>query len=235
MSIGSRIKMISIFAVAAVSAILLSLAITTGPAHAAPAGEINDLKSGTLKLSYVPGKSLLNTIEFWSDGTQKVSNLKSSKPSIASVKLRYMRNTNTYIARIKIKKAGTTKITCKVGKKKYSVKLITYKYSTPIESLKIGKTDYTNNVQPKGLSVRTVGGAYDLWAGVAMSKSSKKVDVVAADGWKVSRIYTTKYVKKGGKYKPVIKKIKNGGKIKGDFTIDMKNKKTGLVESFYVN
>lgn len=213
------------------AAVALSLMFAVAPAHATSDPKISVLKKGTLKVSYAPGNSDADSIEFWSDGRSKVSKLKSSKSAVAKAKLKYLKDRNTYIAKIKLKKAGTTKITCKVGSKKYAAKIKVYKYETPIASLKVGKQDLTDSLMPENL-LRGSGASYEITA-VGGTKA-QKVKVVPADGWKISKIYTEKYSYKGGKEKKTVKKYKNGAKIKGQFYIDMKNKKTGLVETLHI-
>lgn len=223
-------RAVSFAAAAMAAAVALSLVFAVAPAHATSDPKISVLKKGTLKVSYVPGNSYANTIGFWSDGLSKVSKLKSSKSTVGKAKLKYLKDRNTYIAEIKLKKAGTTKITCKVGSKKYAAKIKVYKYETPIASLKLGKQDLTDSLMPENL-LRGSGTSYEI---TAVGTKAQKVNVVPADGWKISKIYTEKYSYKGGKEKKTTKKYKNGAKIKGDFYIDMKNKKTGLVETFHV-
>ena len=121
-------RAVSFAAAAMAAAVALSLMFAVAPAHATSDPKISVLKKGTLKVSYAPGNSDADSIEFWSDGRSKVSKLKSSKSAVAKAKLKYLKDRNTYIAKIKLKKAGTTKITCKVGSKKYAAKIKVYKY-----------------------------------------------------------------------------------------------------------
>lgn len=224
-------RAVSFAAAAMAAAVALSLMFAVAPAHASSDPKISVLKKGTLKVSYAPGNSDADSIGFWSDGRSKVSKLKSSKSAVAKAKLKYLKDRNTYIAEIKLKKAGTAKITCKVGSKKYAAKIKVYKYETPIASLKVGKQDLTDSLMPENL-LRGSGASYEITA-VGGTKA-QKVKVVPADGWKISKIYTEKYSYKGGKEKKTVKKYKNGAKIKGQFYIDMKNKKTGLVETLHI-
>ena len=225
----SGFKIASLFVAAIASAIVLSLTFSVGTAHASDAS-LKALKSGTVKLSYVSGKARLNTVSFWGDAGQKVTKVKSSKKAVATATRKKAAGVDT--VSVKLKKAGTTRISFYVGKKKYSATVKVYKYEAPIESLTIGSKDCTDSLKPKNMT-RAVGGPYTFSA--FTGGSSKKVSVKAADGWKISKIYTVKYKPVKGIYKPFTTKYKNGKKIKGDFTIDMKNKKTGLVESFFVS
>lgn len=222
----TSLKVASLAAISIVAAMLLSLTIYASPAHAHVDASLKPLKSGTLELSYVPGKSLLNKVSFWGNTDQKVTNLKSSKKSVATATLRYERNVKCYIVTLKLKKAGTTKITCKVNGRKYAVKLKVKKYSPAIKSLKVGSTDATDELAPKRM-YRTVGGCYGL---TLFTSNKNKVSVVAEDGWKLNKIYSVNYV--NGKV--IKKKYKNGSSVKGSFMVQMKNKKTGFVEDYTV-
>lgn len=226
-SIKSSLKIASLAAIAIVTAILLSLTVSSSPAHAHADASFKSLKSGTLELSYVPGKSMLNKVSFWGATNQKVTNLKSSKKSVAAATLKYERNVKCYIVTLKLKKAGTTKITCKVNGKKYAVKLKVKKYSPAIKSLKVGSIDATDELSPKRM-YRTVGGCYGM---TVFASAKNKVSVVAEDGWRLNKIYSVDYVNG----KNVTKKYNNGSTVKGSFMIQMKNKKTGLVEDYTVS
>lgn len=224
-AIKTSLKVASLAAVTIIAALILSLTVSVSPAHAVPDASLNSLKTGTLQLSYVPGKSMLNKVSFWGNPGQKVTNLKSSKKSVVAATLKYERNLKNPIVTLKLKKAGTSKVTFKVKGKKYAVKVKVVKYQQAIESLTIGTKDCTGDLSTKMLA-RAVGGDY-LALPMATSNSNK-VNVVAADGWTFKKINTYTYVK--GKTK--VKTYKNGATVKGSFTILMQNNKTGLKEYY---
>lgn len=225
-NVRTPLKIAALAVVAAAAAVLLTLSVSATPAHANVDASLKPLKSGTLQLSYVPGKKMLNSVSFWGEPKQKVTNVKSSNKSVVAVSVKREPNLKNYIVTLKLKKPGTAKITCKVNGKKYAVKVKVRKYEPAIKSLKVGKLDMAEELKTKAL-VRTVGGCYGL---MAFGSKTNKVTVEAADGWKVNKIYTLNYVKG----KNVMKKYKNGGKVKGSFIIQMKDKKTGFTEDYSV-
>lgn len=229
-NVKTSLKVASLAAVAMVSALLLSLTISAGTAHAVTDVSLNSLKSGTLQLSYGPTK-LLKSVGFWGDTGQKVTNLKSSNKSVVVATLRYEPNRKCPIVTLKLKKAGASKVSFKLNGKKYAVKVKVCKYQQAIKSLTVGK-ELTKDEMSTKLMTRAVGGDYYIMT--SSLSETNKVKVVAADGWKVKKIYKWKYVKKNGVLTSVPKTCANGSKIKGSFSIIMQNKKTGFKEYYYV-
>lgn len=73
-------------------------------------------------------------------------------------------------------KASNTKITGKIGGKKFSFKLNVYKWSNPVSSIKYAGKEYKNNYKDKTYFFGSVKG------------SKKKLEVKAAKGWKIYQV-----------------------------------------------
>lgn len=98
------------------------------------------------------------------------------------------------------------------------------KYTRPVSSLKIGKTNYTTKLK-KDARIRGAMGRI----------GGKKVSVKATSGWKISGIYV-RYIDYARDTAYKWKKIKNGALIPkkyNDIEIVMQNKKTGGLLSLY--
>ena len=115
---------------------------------------------------------------------------------------------------VNIKKAGTSKLVFKAGKKKYTVTIIAPKFTFPIKSYMIGDTDYKDAFEKD---------YYDgLWGTTAISAteemSGKQLKVVANKGWKINT------------------DPKNGSTIDwGSVTVNATNKKSGMGLAFVLN
>lgn len=85
-----------------------------------------------------------------------------------------------------LKKAGTAKISYKVGTKAYSTKIVVKKYANPVKSLKISGVNGGKNIASKFKS--------QCWlTGVKSTKaSSGKIQVKAASGWAIRSINYSK-------------------------------------------
>ncbi len=133
--------------------------------------------------------------------TIKKSSVKSSKTSVAtlyyleknaytsSYKTEYFEKGLTdysnsdseyyYYIGLKLKKAGSSKISFKIGSKSYSSTVKVYDYTNPVKQIKVGTT--------------TVAGSKFKSANVYGAKNAKKlsnakVTVSANDGWKITRV-----------------------------------------------
>lgn len=218
-TVKSALKKTSIVAIAFAVALSLGALLPAGTAHAKSAS-FGLAKSKTLKISYVPGNFCLNGIEFMYHGDKKLSKLKNSKSSVLRAGL-HVDDFSSYI-HLQLKKQGTTKVSFKMGSKKYSVQVQTYKYASPIKSIKIGSKNCMKFFKPKYMSRLSEG----AWQVLAASEEPAKVKVVPNKGWKINKIYSDW---------DGYKKYKNGSKIKGYFSIEMKNTKTGLIETYHLS
>lgn len=135
---------------------------------------------------------------------KKVAAAKSGNTAVATVKVQ---NGSTLM--VTAKKAGKAKITCTVGGKKKSFTLVVKKYKNPVKTFKVGGKNYASKFKK----------ARDYYGG----HKAGKLTIKPASGWKLVSIYGD-----GGK-------VKNGKKIDkfGFYQVELKNKKTGVVE--YLN
>lgn len=210
-------------------ALALSLSVLAPKAYAGGGEPLANLYKGTHKISYLSGKGLDNTRCYVSDAYKKISNVKSSNKKVATVSVTKVKPSKAggysmpgyYMLNVKLKKAGTTKISFTYNGKKYSSTLKVSKYSNPIKSIKIGSKEYKSAFVAKKL----VRGMEEYDVTLNTKKLSGKLAVKAASGWKIHKIY--KYFGS--------KKLKNGSKVEDSVYVEMKNKKTGLIERFYIH
>lgn len=232
------LKAASLIVVSMIAATLMCLAVFSSTAFAGDVEIVNTLKSKTVKISYLSGKPAHNKIEYYCFD-KKVSNVKSSKKSVATAKLKYtppktqygFTEPAYYRIVVQLKKAGTTKISFKLGSKKYTTTLKVFKYSSPIKSIKIAGKEYSKLFAAKKLA----RGIQSYGAMTPTATIKGKVKVVAAKGWKLNKIYYEKWKNVGKPTQKIVKTvIKNGSTVNDQFCVEMKNKKSGLIERFWV-
>ena len=233
---GTKTRMMSrLFAMvmaailAGAMAIALGLSLGVSQASAGSGWPIGQLeKSKTVYMSYLGTKAdasgKVTSVEhrFFSQLGPKVTKVKSTNKKVATVKA-----VNRYFCGITIdlKKPGKTKITYNRGGKR-TINLIVKKYVNPIQSFTVGTTQLAPNFETE--AIEYVGnGSRNVAAPV--NSFTGRIKIKPKVGWKVSSIYT--WSTSGKK-----KTIKNNSKVsKLDYIyLDMKNKKTGLVEHYYL-
>ena len=124
---------------------------------------------------------------------------------------------------VTLKKTGTTKISYVHAGKKHTVKYIVKKYVNPIKSLTVGGKNYASCFAASKLKGSATGA---FQAATNASAFTGKLKVTPKAGWKVTGIYRS--TSSG------MAKVKNGSTVKKEtfLQIELKNKKTGQVESF---
>lgn len=148
----------------------------------------------------------------------QIKKLKSSKPSICQVEAK-----DGYIRVIFGKKAGTSTISCVVNGVKLSHKFTVKKYTNPLSSIKLGKTNYTSK-----------------YAKVDQYKKAPKVknqtlSLKAKKGWEIRSVYvnngssTSSYRVNKSSFS---KKISLTGKY-SYVSIGLYNSKTKVLEYLY--
>lgn len=135
----------------------------------------------------------------------KITNIKSSKPSVAKA------SAGKDCLVVKLKSTGKTKITFKYAKKKLSTTITVAKWVSPCKEFKIGKKDYAKNFQKSG------------WYNLYNQKKNKKetIKIVPKKGWKLVKI-------SAGEILGDWKTIKNGSKV----NLSLKNGGTGIFAFF---
>ncbi len=111
-------------------------------------------------------------------------------------------------AYLKAKKAGTTTITYKIGKQKYSQKVTIKKYANPFKTLKINNLNLASKFKSK--SNYTL--SYNKYRGKTL-----KLQYSAKKGWSLNIHYLEDAAVKGTSYR------KNWIKTNGTFTVTKKN------------
>ncbi|MCC8066190.1 MAG: hypothetical protein LIO94_03690 [Clostridiales bacterium] len=136
------------------------------------------------------------------DLSAKVKSPKSSNTSVASV---YSLSNGTYTSKnyeydssssnryatitLKLKKAGTTKVTYKVGSTSYTTKVTVKAYSNPVKKITLTNVNSSKNFASAS---KTSANVYDNDS-LKLSKttSNAKLNLTAASGWKISSIYVS--------------------------------------------
>ena len=131
---------------------------------------------------------------------KSITKASSSNKKVATVRANHYGD--HYTLGVTIKKTGTTKITYYFGGQKKTVKYTVKKYTNPVKTFKVGSKNYASLFAPKALKW---GSEYAM--GLSTAKSfSGKVNIKAAKGWKINKIWYYKNNKK-------LTFIKNGKKV----------------------
>lgn len=183
------------------------------------------------------GGNKKNVAYLYSIPSSKVSNIKSSKKTVATVtKKTFYGSTFLYL---NLKKAGKTNISFKYKSKTYNIAVTVQKYKNPIASVKIGKTTLASS-KFKNTSSHTL--KYSKYA-----NKKQQIKITLAKGWKLETFETFDlktedlkkvsgfyYSQKGWAKTSDIMSNKSSVTIKGGkgytITIPVVNSKTGQKE-----
>ena len=190
------------------------------PVTAQAAGTLKFHKSIALMKGDEIGHVIRNTVR-----SDKVLGLKSSKPSVVSVKKMPFRD--DYTITMKAKKTGTSIVSFKVKRKNgkiysFKSKVTVHNYTNPLSVCKFGKKDYKKSFDKK--TMVPVAKGYPKKA---------KVSITAKKGYKIDAIYYSEHGT--GKQR----KIKNGSTVTMDgshyLQIMYKNTRKNYVSAVYLD
>ena len=190
------------------------------PVTAQAAGTLKFHKSIALMKGDEIGHVIRNSVR-----SDKVLELKSSKPSVVSVKKMPFRD--DYTITMKAKKTGTSIVSFKVKRKNgktysFKSKVTVHNYTNPLSVCKFGKKDYKKSFDKK--TMVPVAKGYPQKA---------KVCVTAKKGYKIDAIYYSEHGT--GKQR----KIKNGSTVTMDgshyLQIMYKNTRKNYVSAVYLD
>lgn len=190
------------------------------PVTAQAAGTLKFHKSIALMKGDEIGHVIRNSVR-----SDKVLELKSSKPSVVSVKKMPFRD--DYTITMKAKKTGTSIVSFKVKRKNgktysFKSKVTVHNYTNPLSVCKFGKKDYKKSFDKK--TMVPVAKGYPKKA---------KVSITAKKGYKIDAIYYSEHGT--GKQR----KIKNGSTVTMDgshyLQIMYKNTRKNYVSAVYLD
>ena len=190
------------------------------PVTAQAAGTLKFHKSIALMKGDEIGHVIRNSVK-----SDKVLELKSSKPSVVSVKKMPFRD--DYTITMKAKKTGTSIVSFKVKRKNgktysFKSKVTVHNYTNPLNVCKFGRKDYKKSFDKK--TMVPVAKGYPQKA---------KVCVTAKKGYKIDAIYYSEHGT--GKQR----KIKNGSTVTMDgshyLQIMYKNTRKNYVSAVYLD
>ena len=190
------------------------------PVTAQAAGTLKFHKSIALMKGDEIGHVIRNSVK-----SDKVLELKSSKPSVVSVKKMPFRD--DYTITMKAKKTGTSIVSFKVKRKNgktysFKSKVTVHNYTNPLNVCKFGRKDYKKSFDKK--TMVPVAKGYPQKA---------KVCVTAKKGYKIDAIYYSEHGT--GKHR----KIKNGSTVTMDgshyLQIMYKNTRKNYVSAVYLD
>ena len=190
------------------------------PVTAQAAGTLKFHKSIALMKGDEIGHVIRNSVK-----SDKVLELKSSKPSVVSVKKMPFRD--DYTITMKAKKTGTSIVSFKVKRKNgktysFKSKVTVHNYTNPLSVCKFGKKDYKKSFDKK--TMVPVAKGYPKKA---------KVSITAKKGYKIDAIYYSEHGT--GKQR----KIKNGSTVTMDgshyLQILYKNTNKNYVSAVYLD
>ena len=190
------------------------------PVTAQAAGTLKFHKSIALMKGDEVGHVIRNSVR-----SDKVLELKSSKPSVVSVKKMPFRD--DYTITMKAKKTGTSIVSFKVKRKNgktysFKSKVTVHNYTNPLSVCKFGKKDYKKSFDKK--TMVPVAKGYPKKA---------KVSITAKKGYKIDAIYYSEHGT--GKQR----KIKNGSTVTMDgshyLQIMYKNTRKNYVSAVYLD
>lgn len=190
------------------------------PVTAQAAGTLKFHKSIALMKGDEIGHVIRNSVR-----SDKVLELKSSKPSVVSVKKMPFRD--DYTITMKAKKTGTSIVSFKVKRKNgktysFKSKVTVHNYTNPLSVCKFGRKDYKKSFDKK--TMVPVAKGYPKKA---------KVSITAKKGYKIDAIYYSEHGT--GKQR----KIKNGSTVTMDgshyLQIMYKNTRKNYVSAVYLD
>ena len=138
----------------------------------------------------------------------KITNIKVSNKKIVNA---YRHQDTKYELCVVPKKAGTTKVTFKYGKKTFSMKITVAKWANPCKTLKLGNKDYASKFKNNDLN----------WFSKPSKSKKVKLSVKANKGWTLKSITYNN----GSGYK----------KIKNNSTIKIPSDKSSYLEALFCN
>lgn len=194
--------------------------LAVAPVTAQAAGTLKFHKSIALMKGDEIGHVIRNSVR-----SDKVLELKSSKPSVVSVKKMPFRD--DYTITMKAKKTGTSIVSFKVKRKNgktysFKSKVTVHNYTNPLNVCKFGRKDYKKSFDKK--TMVPVAKGYPQKA---------KVCVTAKKGYKIDAIYYSEHGT--GKQR----KIKNGSTVTMDgshyLQIMYKNTRKNYVSAVYLD
>ena len=194
--------------------------LAVAPVTAQAAGTLKFHKSIALMKGDEIGHVIRNSVR-----SDKVLELKSSKPSVVSVKKMPFRD--DYTITMKAKKTGTSIVSFKVKRKNgktysFKSKVTVHNYTNPLSVCKFGKKDYKKSFDKK--TMVPVAKGYPKKA---------KVSITAKKGYKIDAIYYSEHGT--GKQR----KIKNGSTVTMDgshyLQIMYKNTRKNYVSAVYLD
>lgn len=194
--------------------------LAVAPVTAQAAGTLKFHKSIALMKGDEIGHVIRNSVR-----SDKVLELKSSKPSVVSVKKMPFRD--DYTITMKAKKTGTSIVSFKVKRKNgktysFKSKVTVHNYTNPLSVCKFGKKDYKKSFDKK--TMVPVAKGYPKRA---------KVCITAKKGYKIDAIYYSEHGT--GKQR----KIKNGSTVTMDgshyLQILYKNTSKNYVSAVYLD
>lgn len=210
------------FTIAIMASIALCATVFSSTAYSDEM-KLSKIYKGTQKIMMV-GNAENDTITFEADAFKPITKAKSSNKKVASVKVvkipeiktAYEYQQGHYRIELRLKKAGTTKVSFTYKGKKRSCTIKVVKYSNPFKTLTIKGKSFKKKFTAK--SVHRASGLNDFRVFTSDGNFSGKIKVTPSKGWKLVKI-----VQVSGN-----KRIKNGGTINdGGVLVTMKNTKTG--------
>lgn len=230
---ASRAAFAALAAFACAIAFALCLSTSTETAWAGGGTALEDIYSGTTKASVIknPTNAYLNDLYYYSQNnpSKKPTGVKSSNPSVLSVEVKTVKGgtygtytvPDSYPLVVHFKKAGTSTVTFKHAGKSHKVKFVVTNYVNPVKSFKVGSQNLTAQLDAKNLTVRS-----SMFSTVAKKDFNGKISVKPKSGWKLVSIANG------------ITKLKNGKSSANglySFQLELKNTKSGLVQSYNIS
>ena len=208
---------------------LLSMVFSAVPVQAAETIYVPSKWTGILYSSkdkeFPTGNGKKNTTYLADVATAKVSNLKSSRPFVAT--LRKSVHDNRTPLYVTAKKAGTTNLSVKINSKTYKIKVTVKKYKNPISSIKIGNTTI------KGTKFKTRSNYTLKYSKFANKKV--KLSMKMAKGWKLQQLlYTDKNQMPVDTYVANHRSFKVTGGKGSSICAYVVNKATGVEETIQI-
>ena len=170
---------------------------------------------------YYPNKKSANTIPYAFGSYKvnyKVTGIKSTNKKVATMTKTY-KNNFTYL-NLELKKEGSTTITFNVNiagrTEKYTTRVTVKKYSPPLKTLKIGKTNFSSkikNVEHYNIGGKTIKGKLNI-------KLNKNWEIISVN-----------FTNAQGKMKGIKSNANITMKEKCYLFVNCRNKKTGVRET----
>ncbi|MBO4365057.1 MAG: hypothetical protein J5804_02040 [Eggerthellaceae bacterium] len=199
--------MVALFAGVVAVMLGLSLGVSQAWAGAQPGfPTLDDLCKKTYTLSFKGKDPMRFSYSSTKSPSTKITNAKSSNTEVATVEVNHYSDNNVYIMNVTTKKAGTTKISFKLGKKNYTVKYVVKPYKNYLTSFKVGSKNFKSQFDPSAVD----SASYNVSASFKGKTISGKVNVKLKSGWKIKKIWY--WTQSGSNWK--MHYIKNGGTAK---------------------